>query len=96
MRCAIWYHLYDLKNVKNNHGEVLFLVKLQAKAYNSIKVTLIHGCFPRFLNCTNGTKLRKASYLLGTHFSHSLPISYGWFLSTALENIRKPGFEGGL
>ena len=20
MRCAIWYHLYNLKNVKNNHG----------------------------------------------------------------------------
>ena len=20
MRCAIWYHLYNLKNVKNTHG----------------------------------------------------------------------------
>ena len=28
--CAIWYHLYQLKNVKNTHGGVLFLVKLQA------------------------------------------------------------------
>ena len=27
VRCAIWYHLYNLKNVKNTHGEVLFLVK---------------------------------------------------------------------
>ena len=26
MRCAIWYHLYNLKNVKNIHGEVLLLV----------------------------------------------------------------------
>ena len=27
---AIWYHLYNLKNVKNKHGGVLLLVKLQA------------------------------------------------------------------
>ena len=25
MRCAIWYHLYHLKNVKNTHGGVLLL-----------------------------------------------------------------------
>ena len=25
------------------------------------KVTLIHGCFSRFLNCANGTKMLKAS-----------------------------------
>ena len=30
MRCAIWYHLHNLKNVKNTPGEVLILVKLQA------------------------------------------------------------------
>ena len=29
VRCAIWYHLYNLKDVKKNHGEVLILVKLQ-------------------------------------------------------------------
>ena len=28
MRCEIWYHLYNLKILKNNHGEVLLLVKL--------------------------------------------------------------------
>ena len=27
IRCAIWYHLYNLKNVKNTHGGVLLLVK---------------------------------------------------------------------
>ena len=26
VRCAIWYHLYNLKNVKNTHGGVLLLV----------------------------------------------------------------------
>ena len=30
MLCAIWYHLYNSKNVKNIHGGVLLLVKLQA------------------------------------------------------------------
>ena len=28
MFCVIWYHLYNFKNVKNNHGRVLLLVKL--------------------------------------------------------------------
>ena len=27
------------------------------------KVTLLHGSFSRFLNCKNGTKSRKASYI---------------------------------
>ena len=30
MRCAIWHYLHNLKNVKNTHGEVLLLPKLQA------------------------------------------------------------------
>ena len=32
MRCAIWYILYNLKNVKNTYGGMLLLVKLQAKS----------------------------------------------------------------
>ena len=27
MRCAIWYHLYNFKNMKITHGGVLILVK---------------------------------------------------------------------
>ena len=30
VHCVIWYHLYNLNNVKNTHGEVLILVKFQA------------------------------------------------------------------
>ena len=41
---------FNLKNVKNTHGRVLIL-----------KLTLLHGCFSRFLNCTNGTKSHNAS-----------------------------------
>ena len=52
MRCVIWYHLFNLKNLKNTHGGVLLFV-----------VTLLHGCFSRFLNCTDHTKSRKTSHM---------------------------------
>ena len=39
MRCTIWYHLYNLKNLKNTHGGVLKL---------KLNLTLLHGCFSRF------------------------------------------------
>ena len=38
MCCAIWYYLYNLKNVKNTHGGVLISVKLQVLACNFTKV----------------------------------------------------------
>ena len=34
IHCAIWYHMHNFKNVKNTHGRVLLLVKLQALACN--------------------------------------------------------------
>ena len=34
MRCTIWYHVYKLENVKNTHGGVLILVKLQADVFH--------------------------------------------------------------
>ena len=34
---GIWYHLYNLKYVKNTHGGVQLLVKLQAKAVSVTK-----------------------------------------------------------
>ena len=44
----------NLKNKKNTLGGVLLLVLLKAK--------LLHGCFSRFLNCTNSTQFRNASH----------------------------------
>ena len=61
--CTIWYHLYNLKNVKSTHGGVLLLVMLLTKTCNFTKVTLLYGCFPRFLNCTDGRKSRKVSQM---------------------------------
>ena len=46
MRCAMWYHLYNLKNVKNTHAGVLLLVK----PATLLKVTLFQGCFDKNIN----------------------------------------------
>ena len=43
---------------KNSIFKSSFFCKL--KPATLLKVTLLHGCFSRFLNCTNGTKSRKA------------------------------------
>ena len=55
--------LHDLvpfvQKVKNVHGEVLLLVKLQALACK--KITPLSERFSRPINCTYGTKSRDAS-----------------------------------
>ena len=62
MRCAIWYHLYYLRDVKNTHGGVLLLVNLKAEACNFTKSnTPPWVVFTFFLNCTNGTKSPNAT-----------------------------------
>ena len=58
---VIWYHFYDLKNLKNTHRGVLLLVKLQAKSL--LKLTFLYACFSHFLNCRNGTKSGNASHI---------------------------------
>ena len=42
MLCSIWYYLYNLKNVKNTHGGVLLLVKLQASVVFNASVISTH------------------------------------------------------
>ena len=78
MLWAIWYYLYNLKNVKNTHGGELLLVKLQASACYFTKVTILHGCFSRFLNSANGTKSRKTP-LLFPHICCNLVASLNYF-----------------
>ena len=60
MRCAIWCHLYNFKNVKNTHGGVLILS------------TLVHGCFSPSLNCTNGTKSLNAPHILDLSWNRDI------------------------
>ena len=64
MRYAIWYNLRNLKNVKNIYGAVLLLEKLQALACNFTKSNNPPRVFFTFLNCKNGTKMRKAIYFI--------------------------------
>ena len=52
MRYAIWCHLYNFKNIKNTHGELLLLVKLQAKTHFTFPVLKLYK--------TNGTELLNA------------------------------------
>ena len=46
--CTIWYHVYDLKNVKNTHGGVLLLVKFQAEVCNFAKSNIPPWVFSSF------------------------------------------------
>ena len=48
VRCAIWYHLHNLKNVKNTYGGVLSLVKSQAEACNFTKINTPPWVFSMF------------------------------------------------
>ena len=43
--------------------DATFVMAIWLKPATLLKVTLLHGRFSRFLNCTNGTKSRKASHL---------------------------------
>ena len=56
MFCGIGTIRSILKNVKNTYWGVLLSSKVAG-------ITLLHGCFSRFLNCTNGTKSRDASHM---------------------------------
>ena len=86
MRCAIWYHLCNLKSVKNTNGGVLILVKLQA----SLKLTLLYGCFSRFLNCLNATKSRNAPQMSVTaHSVVFLPSECKPFIVVLRINIKQ-------
>ena len=62
MLCLHWHHLYNLKT-KKTMKECCFQWSCRLYPAILIKVTLFDGCFLRFLNCTNGTKSRKASHL---------------------------------
>ena len=66
-RCAIWYRLYNLKNVKRTHRGVLLLVSSRLKPATLLKVTFLRWCFSRFLkNCTNRTTSPKTSLIIKT------------------------------
>ena len=109
MLCAICYHQYNLKNVKNIHERVLPLVKFQTLACNFtksntppwlitttlLKSTLLHGRFLRFLHCANGTKSHIAPNLdlIGVQTGKIFLLTY---VGRVFENLKKKiqSFQG--
>ena len=61
--CTIWYHLYNLKNVKNTHGERFFLVKLQAEACNFTKSKTHSWVFFTIFKSYKWYQSRKSSHI---------------------------------
>ena len=45
----VWYHVYNLKNVKSTHGRLLLLVNLKASVWNFSKINTPLWVFFRFL-----------------------------------------------
>ena len=71
MRSANWYHLYNLKNVKNTHERVLLSVKSFEKKFPLSKKPecLIFQKFPRFIPKHS----LKHQYLLEKSYIHMIP-----------------------
>ena len=80
MLCAIWCYLYNLQNVKNTHGLVLILVKLQAEAKPFLSLYIFVGKISRFLRfCSLLTDF--------SFFNKSSKEKFGSFLLTNLESL---------
>ena len=77
--------------MKNTHGGVLLWVnsefKPDLKPETLYKATHLHGCFPRFSNCTNGAKFRKASHMVDITNKN---IQGSYFYSEDTWTSRKP------
>ena len=61
MRCVTWYHLYNLKNVKNTHGGVLILVEFQAEACNYTKTITPPWAFFSFFKLCKWYKIAQCT-----------------------------------
>ena len=57
MKSVILQHLQKLLGIKGK-TKTTTKDKKTNKPATLLKVTLLHGCFTRFLNCTNGSKSR--------------------------------------
>ena len=62
MRCVVWYHLYKLKNVKNTHGGVLFLVKWQVKVCKKKKTWTLKNMNPGKYGLNMGGIRKKVNF----------------------------------
>ena len=59
---------------------------MKAKPATLLKVTVLHGCFSRFLNCTNGTKSRNASQIFIHKLFNISFLLYHFFLTKNIDS----------
>ena len=60
------------KREKHPWRSVNFCKVAGLKLATLLKLTLLHGCLPRFLNCTNGTKSCNVPHILSFYMSNEI------------------------
>ena len=84
MRCAIWYHLCNIKNVKNTNGGVLILVTLQVKACNFTKIDTPPRVFFTFFKLYKWYQIAQRITYLKWHVTSSSIINPSKLLQSLL------------
>ena len=85
IRCTIGYHLHNLKNVRNIHGGVLILVKLQAEACNFTKINTPPWVFFMFFKlCKCYQIVQRTTYMV-----LALPLLFCEWSVSEKENLDK-------
>ena len=62
--CDVLRYLVSFVQCKKHVSLVKFRLKPAVPATTLLKVSLLRGCFSRFVNCSNSTKLRKTSHII--------------------------------
>ena len=68
LRCAVWYYSYNLKNVKNTHGGVLLLAKLQDLACNFTKRNTPPWMFFTFFKLCKWYQIAQPTTFIRDHY----------------------------
>ena len=90
--CAILYHFYHLKNVKNTHGGVLRLVKLQASACNFTKSSTLPWVFFTFFKLFERYQIAQSTTIYEITFcDHNHPVDTGHKLNVHKTFRKRPG-----
>ena len=69
MFCVIWYHLHNLKNVKNTHEGVLLLAKLQVLACNFNKSNTPPWVFFPFFKLSKRYQITQRGTIILSYYS---------------------------
>ena len=95
MGYAIWYHLYNLKIVKNTHGGVLILVKLQALACNFTKINTPPWVFFTLFKLYKWYQIaQRITYMHLLFLRRTFHTNYKLNIQTARKVSKYGGFSG--